>query len=78
MVNVFISQPMTGLSGKEIREERMEAELEVRYAVKEEVKFCDKIEDAQFLYLCEGWEFSDSCRKDREFAVDKGMQILYC
>lgn len=78
MINVYISQPMNGLNQREIKEERMEAELEVQYALKGTVNFTQCLDKAQYLYLCEGWEFSDQCRKDREYAVEHGLEIMYC
>lgn len=78
MINVYISQPMIGLSQREIKEERMEAELEVQYALKETVNFTQWLDKAEVLYLCEGWDFSEQCRKDREYAVEHGLEIMYC
>lgn len=78
MINVYISQPMIGLSQREIKEERMEAELEVQYAIKEPINFTHYLDKSQFLYLCEGWEFSSDCRNDREYAIEHDIQIMYC
>ena len=75
---VYISQPQEGLTQRQIKEDRMEAELEVTYFLKEQVKFTNNIKQANIVYMSDGWDLSSDCRKDHEYATEHNIEIIYC
>lgn len=77
-MHVYISQPQEGLTQRQIKDDRMEAELEVTYFLKKQVKFTNSIKQADMVYMSDGWDSSADCRKDREYAIEHDIEIIYC
>ena len=76
--NIFISQPMTGLSEEDILATRQKEVNEIyQIANKDNVQVNIILALADVLWLCDGWEYSKGCNIELECAIQYGLDIVY-
>ena len=90
MKKLFISQPMRGLSDKEILETREEIKIKAEQQLGEQLELIDKsvpvwylgksiqfLSQADVVYFGEGWQDARGCRIEHEIALRYGIERVY-